>query len=170
MVITNPNNQSTNSASAQVTINVPPPPSSVSYSNQVYTQDFNSLPYESGRSVNAFNNPEAADSLNGVAYSLSNPFDFAFPVFTTGYLGGLGLSNTMAGWYGASQVPAPTYYAQIAASPGDQTTGGDLFFGPLVTNANNRALGLQTTSSVGATAFALKLINTGSNTLELHVS
>jgi len=165
VTITNPNGQSTNSSNAVVVITPPPPLSFVSYSNQVYTQDFNSLPYETNRSINAFNNPEAADSINGVAYSLANPFDFAYPVLTSGYLGGLGLSNTMSGWYGAAYYPAPTYYAQIGAGDGDQTTGGDLFFGNLGPTSTNRALGLQTTGSVGPTAFALKLINTGNNTL-----
>jgi hypothetical protein len=166
VVVTNPNGQSVTSSNAEVTISVPPPPSYVAYSNQVYVQNFDSLPYETNRSINAFNNSESPDSINGVAYSLSNPFDFAFPVTTDGsYLGGLGLSNTLAGWYGASSVPAPTYYAQIGAGIGDQTTGGDLFFGNLGATSTNRALGLQTTGSVGATAFGLKLINTGSNTL-----
>lgn len=167
LAVTNASGQGTNSSSVLVTITPAPPLSFVSYSNGLYFQDFNSLPYEANRSINAFNNPESADSISNVAYSVANPFDFAYPVLTSGYLGGLGLSNTMSGWYGAggSVSEYPGVYAQIGAGDGDQTTGGDLFFGNLGATAGNRALGLQTTSSVGPTAFALKLINTGNNTL-----
>ena len=45
------------SSLATVTVLVPPPLSSVAYSNQVYTQNFDSLPDPGGASVNSFNNP-----------------------------------------------------------------------------------------------------------------
>ena len=40
-------------------------------------------------------------TINGVTYSLANPYDFAFPASASGNNGGLGLS-ALAGWYGTS--------------------------------------------------------------------
>ena len=79
----------------------PPGPSFVAYANpaSVYTQDFDSLPYQPTNSVNTAN----PVTVNGVTYSLGDPFDFAYLVQTNGS-GGLGLSNTMAGWYGLGNV------------------------------------------------------------------
>ena len=161
---------SVTSSPASVAILVPPTLSSVSYSNQVYVQNFNSLPDPGGVSVNSINNPLDNGTINGLAYSLANPFDFTYPVINNSYVGGLGLS-TMKGWYGA----ADTLYAGVdgitrfGAQNGDQSTGGVIDFGLNDVNGGivgtNRALGLQTTSTTGSTAFALKLVNNSASTL-----
>src|SRR5260370_42551110 len=93
---------SVTSTVAPVTVVVPPAPCYVGYSNQVYVQNFDSLPDPGSNSVNSINNPQFPGNINGVAYSLANPFDFAYPVINGNYVGGLGLSNTMPGWYGAA--------------------------------------------------------------------
>jgi hypothetical protein len=89
-------------------------------------------------------------SINGLAYSLANPYDFAFPALTSGS-GGLGLA-TLAGWYGNSMS-----LSRFGATDGDQTTGGQVSFG--LPNSANRALGLLATSSTGGTAFAVRFVN-----------
>lgn len=131
------------------------PPSFVDYAapGAVYSQNFDSLPDPGETSVNAAD-PVAID---GITYSLSNPYDFAFPVASSGNNGGLGLS-AMAGWYGAG-VSA----AQFGATDGDQTTGGQISFGP--PNGSNRALGLLATSSTKGTTFGVRLINGTAQTL-----
>lgn len=130
------------------------PPSFVAYSSEgmVYSQNFDTLPNPGIVSVNS-GNPV---TLNGITYSLANPFDFAFSASPTGG-GGLDLPG-LAGWYGHSVL-----IPQFGATDGDQTTGGVLDFG--LPNNPNRALGLLATSSTSGTAFALKLINTGGHTL-----
>jgi len=95
-------------------------------------------------------------TINGVTYSLGNPYDFAYPVLASGN-GGLGLS-ALAGWYGAA-----TGAAKFGATDGDQTTGGQVSFGP--PGGSNRALGLLATSSTGATAFGVRFINGTAQTL-----
>jgi hypothetical protein len=126
-----------------------PPPSFIAYTQpgQIYTQNFDSLPNPGTSSANA-DNPI---TINGTIYSLANPFDFAFPVAASGKTGGLG-DSAMAGWYG-SGVSA----AQLGATDGDQTTGGDISFG--LPNSANRALGLLATSSTKGTAFGVRFIN-----------
>jgi hypothetical protein len=126
-----------------------PPPSFVAYTvpGAVYTQNFDALPYQTGASVNA-DNPV---TVNGITYSLANPYDFAFPAAASGNSGGLGLSG-LAGWYGASGGSA-----QFGATDGDQTTGGDISFG--MANSSQRALGLLATSSTKGTSFGLRLLN-----------
>ncbi len=143
-----------------------PPASFIPYASLgwVYSQNFDSLPDPGTQTVNS-DNPV---TINGVAYGLGNPFDFSFPIIPNGVdpvsgvgLGGLGLSNSMPGWYGLAAI-APKF----GASEGDQSTGGIISFGP--TNSpgdSNRALGLLATSSTGATAFGAKLINQTTNTL-----
>jgi hypothetical protein len=86
---------------------------------------------------------------------LGDPFDFAYVVESNGS-GGLGLSNTMPGWYGLGNV-----LARFGATAGDQTTGGVLSFGPtnIASAAANRSLGLVVTSSTGPTAFGVRLLN-----------
>jgi hypothetical protein len=59
--------------------------------------------------------------------SLSNPFDFAFPVSASGNSGGLGLSS-LAGWYGLAD-PTASVGTRFGATDGDQTTGGQISFG-----------------------------------------
>ena len=144
---------------ASVIVIIPPAPSYVGYSNQVYTQNFDSLPNPGLTTVNTVGGGGPV-TIGGVTYSLSNPFDFAFPVyFPSGNVDGLGLSTTMSGWYG--ECDGDTTGAQLGASWGDQTTGGIISFG--LTNSlalsTNRALGLIATSTSGGTHFGLKLIN-----------
>lgn len=129
-------------------------PSSVSYASDgwVYQQDFNSLPNPGATSVNTAN----PVTINGVTYSLANPYDFAFPPAPGGGTGGLGLVP-LAGWYGWSQLDS-----KFGATDGDQTTGGQLSFGP--PNGTNRALGLLATSTTGSTAFGLRLVNKSTET------
>jgi hypothetical protein len=139
-----------------------PPASYVAYTNlnQGYFQDFDSLPIPAGSTANTGNPVTITEDANKAAgtvaatltYSLSDPFDFAFPVEPSGGVGGLGLSNTMSGWYGWAAVGS-----KLGASAGDQSTGGDVSFG--AADATNRALGLLATSTTGATAFAVKLVN-----------
>jgi hypothetical protein len=68
----------------------------------------------------------------------------------------------MPGWYAMGQV-APKF----GASNGDQSTGGAISFGSTnnVAASANRALGLLATSSTGATAFGLKLVNETASSL-----
>lgn len=125
-----------------------PPPSYIYYTQagSVYTQNFDSLPDPGASSVNTAN----PVTIDGITYSLANPYDFAYPTESSGS-GGLGLS-AMAGWYGASAL-----LSRFGATDGDQTTGGQLSFGP--ENGSNRALGLLATSTTGATAFGVRFIN-----------
>jgi hypothetical protein len=175
---------------ASVTVMTPPAHSSVAYSNQVYSQTFDALPdpgtagvaangtaSASGVSVNSLNNPLDPGQINGVTYSLANPFDFAYPVINNSYFGGLGLSTgstNMNGWYGAADTNRadagnPDGITRFGAQAGDQSTGGVIDFGPLDINGGivgtNRALGLLSTSSTGSSSFGLKLINSSANTL-----
>ncbi len=100
-------------------------------------------------------------TIDGVTYSLANPFDFAFPVSATGSTGGLGLA-AMAGWYGLAD-PTASVGTRFGATDGDQTTGGQISFG--LPNSSNRALGLLATSTTGYTAFGAKFINNTGATL-----
>ena len=129
-------------------------PSYIPYTSvgQVYFQDFDSLPNPGATSVNTAN----PVTINGITYSLANPFDFAFPVVANGGNGGVG-TVSMTGWYGRGALAS-----KFGASDGDQTTGGQISFG--LPADPDRALGLLATSSTGATAFGAKLINqTGRN-------
>ncbi|MDB6065049.1 MAG: hypothetical protein JWR26_1257 [Pedosphaera sp.] len=161
---------SVTSSSASVTVLTPPALSSVSYSNQVYVQNFDSLPDPGGVSVNSINNTLDPGAINGIAYSLANPFDFNYPVINNSYVGGLGLSK-LQGWYGAADTlfTGVDGITRFGAQDGDQSTGGVISFGPNDVNGGvvgtNRALGLLSTSTTGSTTFALKLINKSTNTL-----
>ncbi len=126
-----------------------PPPSFIDYAppGSVYTQNFDSLPDPGATSVNTAN----PVTINGVTYSLANPYDFDYPAIASGSSGGLGLS-ALAGWYGASAL-----LSRFGATDGDQTTGGQLSFG--LPNSSNRALGLLATSTTGGTAFGVRFIN-----------
>jgi CotH kinase protein/Lamin Tail Domain len=132
-----------------------PPPSFVDYTapGAVYSQNFDSLPDPGATSVNTAN----PVTINGVTYSLANPFDFAFPVAASGGKGGLGIS-ALAGWYGSGIASS-----KFGATDGDQTTGGDLSFG--LPGSSNRALGLLATSSTKGTAFGVRFINGTTSTL-----
>jgi len=116
----------------------------------VYTQNFDGLPNPGATSVNAAN----PVTINSVAYSLNNPYDFAFPVAANG---GLGIS-ALAGWYGSGVSSS-----RFGATDGDQTTGGQISFG--LPSSSNRALGLLATSSTGGTAFGVRFINGAATTL-----
>ncbi|MGO8925892.1 MAG: lamin tail domain-containing protein [Limisphaerales bacterium] len=135
-----------------------PPPSFVPYlaAGSVYIQNFDALPDPGATSVNSAN----PVTINGITYSLANPFDFAFPVMASGN-GGLGLSS-LAGWYGLAD-PTASVGTRFGATDGDQTAGGQISFG--LPNSANRALGLLATSTTGYTAFGLKLINGTGQTL-----
>ena len=135
------------------------PPSFVAYQvpGSVYVQDFDSLPDPGSASVDS-GNPVTID---GITYSLPNPYDFAFPVSASGNNGGLGLA-AMEGWYGLAD-PTASVGVRFGATDGDQTTGGQISFGP--ENGSNRALGLLATSTTGYAAFGLKLINGTGQTL-----
>jgi hypothetical protein len=126
-----------------------PPPSFIDYTalGSVYTQNFDSLPDPGATSVNTDNTV----TINGVTYSLANPYDFAFPVIASGSSGGLGIS-ALAGWYGSDVL-----LSRFGATDGDQTTGGQLSFG--LPGGSNRALGLLATSTTGGTAFGVRFIN-----------
>ena len=126
-----------------------PPASFIDYTapGSVYTQNFDSLPNPGASSVNTAN----PVTINGVTYSLANPYDFAFPVIASGSSGGLGIS-ALAGWYGSDGL-----LSRFGATDGDQTTGGQLSFG--LPNSSNRALGLLATGTTGGTAFGVRFIN-----------
>ena len=126
-----------------------PPPSFIDYTvaGSVYTQNFDSLPDPGATSVNSANTV----TINGVTYSLANPYDFAYPVIASGSSGGLGIS-ALAGWYGTSVL-----LSRFGATDGDQTTGGQISFG--LPSSSNRALGLLATSTTGGTAFGVRFIN-----------
>jgi hypothetical protein len=136
-----------------------PPPSFIPYltAGSVYTQNFDSLPDPGPSSVNTAN----PVTISGITCSLSNPFDFAFPVSASGNNGGLGLSS-LAGWYGLAD-PTASVGTRFGATDGDQTTGGQISFG--LPSSSNRALGLLATSTTGYTVFGAKLINGTSQTL-----
>jgi hypothetical protein len=136
------------------TNNATTPASFIAYTSpgMVYSQNFDTLPDPGATSVNSAN----PVTINGVIYSLGNPFGFADAVVATG-AGGLGISQ-LAGWYGLSSLSS-----KFGATDGDQTTGGQISFG--LPNSSNRALGLLATSSTGGTAFGAKFINLTSQSL-----
>jgi hypothetical protein len=129
------------------------PPSFIAYAiaGAVYTQNFGSLPNPGAVSVNS-DNPV---TINGITYSLANPFDFAFPAIADGNVGGLGIP-ALAGWYGMAD-PTASVGTRFGATDGDQTTGGVISFGP--PSSSNRAVGLLATTSTGYTGFGAKFIN-----------
>lgn len=167
VVVTNLGGAVTSSV-ATVTVVIPPPHSYVNYTNagQIYAQNFDSLPVVTNTTINTANPVliTQTGSASGVTYSVDNPFDFAYPVIASGGVGGLGLTNTMKGWYGWGSVAS-----KLGAHQGDQSTGGIIDYGTLSTNfvtgETNRALGLQSTSTTGNTAMGVKLINNGTNNL-----
>lgn len=112
----------------------------------VYSQNFDALPNPGAISVDA-ENPVTVD---GITYSLADPFDFASPAQATGD-GGLGIAS-LAGWFGYSDLTP-----KFGATDGDEATGGAIDFGD--PNSANRALGLLATSSTGGTAFGARFVN-----------
>ncbi len=136
-----------------------PPASFIAYDSPgaIYMQNFDSLPDPGAASVNSAN----PVTIDGVTYSLPNPFDFAFPSSPNGNDGGLGI-NALSGWYGLAN-PAASVGTRFGATDGDQTTGGQISFG--LPSSSNRALGLLATSTTGYTAFGAKFINNTGSTL-----
>jgi hypothetical protein len=136
-----------------------PSDSSIAYSagGAVYAQNFDSLPDPGAASVDTAN----PVTINGVTYSLANPFDFAGAVSAAGRRGGLGLA-ALAGWHGLAD-PAASVGTRLGATDGDQTAGGQISFG--LPNSSNRALGLLATSTTGYTAIGAKFINNTGATL-----
>jgi hypothetical protein len=130
-----------------------PPSSFIAYSSDgsIYTQNFDSLPDPGATSVDTAN----PVTINGVTYSLANPYDFASPASATGNTDGLGLA-ALSGWYGLAD-PTASVGTRFGATDGDQTTGGQISFG--LPNTSNRALGLQATSTTGYTAIGAKFLN-----------
>jgi hypothetical protein len=150
------------------------PPSVVSYTNaqQIYLQNFDSLPIPSAATVNTANPATITVVTNtssgktaSYTYSLGlTNYDFAAPIVPVGNVGGLGLS-AMSGWYGWAGIAN-----KLGASAGDQSTGGQVSEGaayntPVTFGMTNRALGLLSTSSTGPTAFGVKIINNSGTTL-----
>jgi hypothetical protein len=189
LVVSNPGGSVT-SILASVSVLIPPAPSSVGYTNQLYVQTFDGLPdpgtqgaksgvaVGNGASVNSFNNPKDPGQINVSAYSLANPFDFAYPVINNSYIGGLALGTgpsptNLSGWYGAADTNTATDgvdgITRFGAQAGDQSTGGVIDFGPNDVEGGligtNRALGLISTGTTGSTAYGVKLINNTTNTL-----
>jgi hypothetical protein len=198
IVYTNPGGSVT-SLVAAVSVLPVPAHSFVSYTNQtqVYSQGFEVLPdpgslgsksgvvQASGVSVNSLNNPKDPGQINGVTFSIASPFDFAYPVINSGYVGGLalgpgsanvqGTKGDLSGWYGAADTntlaDGVDGITRFGAQDGDQSTGGVIDFGPNDVGGaggilgTNRSLGLLSTSTTGSTSFGLKLINKTGKTL-----
>jgi len=163
-VVTN-NGGSVTSTVASVTILVPPAPSYLAYSNQIYTQNFDSLPDPGSNNVNTVGGGGLIQ-IGTNFYNVANPFDFAAPTYTnvtSGGAGGLGLAATLSGWYG--ECDGDGAEGQLGASDGSQTTGGIISFGNIDSTQTNRALGLIATSTSGGTHFGLKLVNQSTQTL-----
>jgi hypothetical protein len=126
-----------------------PAPSFIDYAvpASVYAENFDLLADPGATSVDSGNTV----TINGITYSLANPYDFAYPAVASGSSGGLGLA-ALAGWYGTSVLES-----RFGASAGDLTAGGQNSFGPA--DSSNRALGLLATSTTGGTAFGVRFIN-----------
>ncbi len=192
IVVSNPGGSIT-STPAALFASVAPSHTFVNYSNQVYKQDFNTLPIPAGSSaeggnpltinyavtnlagINAANPTNPIVLANGnanaaivgtLSYSVDNPLDFGFPVFTTGGIGGFGLTNKMSGWYGWCQSTMV-----ISATRGDQSQGAIVnnglnyvADGTSLAGVTNRALGLVATTKTGVDCFSVALVNTSTNT------
>ncbi len=185
IVVSNPGGSITSSPVA-LNITAPPAHNFVNYSNQVYFQNFDSLPIPGGSSAEG-NNPltlafaitnvpaiaanPSASYINGapvagqLTYSVDNPIDFGYPVFTSGNIGGYGLSK-LNGWYGWCQKTMV-----LSATRGDQSQGAIadnglnyLADGSSVASVTNRALGLVATTKTGVNCFSLGLVNTSTKT------
>ena len=185
VTITNPGGAIT-SAPVALTVIAAPAHTFVSYTNagQVYAQNFNSLPIPGGSSAEGANPLHVTYAMTNIAqmllnapyananmaaelqYSTANPMDFGFPIIPSGGIGGLGLSNTMGGWYGWGQNALV-----FAATKGDQSQGavvdnGGIYYadGSPLTGITNRALGLIATTKTGPIAFGAALVNKTTNT------
>ena len=191
VVYTNPGGSVTSTPAATLTVIARPNHSFVSYTGQSYLQTFDTLPTPCGSSAEGGNplqityaitnfaalggnaskpyilnsGNQDATFVGTLAYSVDNPFDFAYPQVPSGNAGGYNLP-AMAGWYGWA---ANTMV--ISATRGDQSQGaiadnGLNYLGdgtPLAT-VTNRALGLVATTKTGSDAIAAAFVNNSTNT------
>ena len=192
VVYGNPAGSITSSA-APLTVTVAPAHTFVSYTNQIYKQDFNSLPIPAGSSaeggnpltiLNAVTNAAGINAANPtnvivladgnqntniigtLSYSMDNPLDFGYPVFASGGIGGYGLASSMSGWYGWCQKSMV-----VSATFGDQSQGaivnnGGVYRadGSSLAGVTNRALGLVATSKTGVNCIGIGFINSSTHT------
>lgn len=183
VTITNPGGAIT-SAPAPLTVIAAPAHTFVGYNGQAYVQNFNSLPIPGGSSAEGANPLHITYAMTNLAqmllntpyananmaaelqYSTDNPMDFGFPIIPSGAIGGLGLSNSMAGWYGWAQNALV-----FAATKGDQSQGavvdnGGIYYadGSPLSIITNRALGLIATTKTGPIAFGAALVNRSTKT------
>jgi hypothetical protein len=175
VVLTDLGGSVTSSPAALAVVSVPAH-SFVPYSSlgQIYAQNFDSLPIPSAITYNTAN-PQPMTVVTNIVtgktsnytYSLANPFDFAYPIISSGFVGGLGLAGKMDGWYGWAGT-----LTKLGASVGDQSTGGQISEGsayagvpPAGSSVTNRALGLLATSTTGPTAFGVKFVNQTTRTV-----
>ncbi len=191
IVVSNPGGSITSTPVA-LNISVAPPHTFVNYTNQIYKQDFNSLPIpagssaEGGNPLTILNAVTNAANINGanptnvivlangnqnapiigtLSYSMDSALDFGYPVFASGGIGGYGLPK-MNGWYGWCQKTMV-----ISATRGDQSQGAIVNNGgnytadgtPLA-GITNRALGLVATTKTGVNCFSVGFVNTSTNT------
>ena len=176
------------SAPVTLTLSTAPAHTFVSYTSagQTYTQNFNSLPIPGLGSAEGANplrlaismtniagmltngNPAVLGTLSAdVTYSTDNPMDFGYPILPNGSIGGLGLSNSLGGWYGWAQNALV-----FATGRGDQSqgavidNGGNYYAdGASLAGITNRALGLVATTKTGPVAFGVALVNKSASTL-----
>jgi hypothetical protein len=188
VIVSNPGGSVT-SAPVALTVLVAPVHTFVNYTGvgQFYFQDFNTLPIPGQSSAEGANPQHIAISITNyaamitnanpgvltsmaadVTYSMDNPLDFGYPIMTNGFIGGLGLSNTMPGWYGWSALNLA-----FAATKGDQMQGaivdnGGNYYqldGYTLDSVTNRSLGLVASSKTGQNAIGVKFINNTGKTL-----
>jgi hypothetical protein len=176
VIVTNTAGTAT-SQSALLTVVALPPPSFISYSmaGSIYTQKFDSLP-SWGTNYTETGKADNPVTIDGITYSFgtADPFDFAAPILSeTNLPGGLGLADTMPGWYGwvedtttPKASEASPSFNRFGANCGDQGRAGIQSFGPTNSYAasTNRALGLLSSGSKhglgsGADAFTARFIN-----------
>jgi len=144
-----------------------------------YFQNFNGMPVNGGGSADAANPNSVQTETNFTVqdlttggplnlYALANPFDFAYPIISSGTVGGLGVSS-MAGWYAYCSANM-----EFGATYGDQSAGGVIdngqnFYGVTVTTdltgVTNRSLGMISTTKSGYVAYGVALINKTGNTI-----
>jgi hypothetical protein len=188
VTVTNPGGSITSAPVALIVV-AEPAHTFVNYTNagQPYMQNFNSLPIPGGSSAEGANPLHITYVMTNIAqmllnvpyananmaaelqYSTANPLDFGYPIIPNGGIGGLGLSNTMGGWYGWAQNALV-----FAATKGDQSqgaivdNGGNYYAdGAPLTIITNRALGLIATAKSGPIAFGAALVNKSTNTLNI---
>lgn len=144
----------------------------VPYSGGTYTQDFDTLAYTSGTSLNT-NNPITVNSIlytlpNSTASATVSSYSFSdtsLGAGTNALSTPSGSDPGMDGWWGTGIVATgsnATIANKYGANGGGQTTGGQVNYGGL--SSSNRSLGLISTSTSGATSIGLALENTSAST------